>query len=148
MALGVARSGLNSVKELSRYKEPQEQVVLMEQVVAQRDIGMAEAFWKSCFAYLNESTEAMWESVLEERDIPKGRRIDLRLASTHAIRESVRVIQIAYGLCGSNAIFEQTPIQRCFQDVHVISQQIQGRMSHYETAGQHFLGGEPDGRYY
>ena len=148
VALGVARSGLNSVKELSRSKEPQEQAMLMEQVVAQRDIGMAEAIWKSCVAYLNESTEAMWESVLEDRAIPIGRRIDLRLASTHAIRESVRVIQIAYGLCGSSAIFERTPIQRCFQDVHAISQQIQGRMSHYETAGQHFLGAEPNSRFH
>ena len=148
VALGVARSGLNSVKELSRSKEPQEQAMLMEQVAVQRDIGMAEAIWKSCFAYINESTEAMWESASKERVIPIGRRIDLRLASTHAIRESVRVIQIAYDLCGSSAIFEQTPIQRCFQDVHAISQQIQGRMSHYETAGQHFLGDEPETRFH
>ena len=148
VALGVARSGLNSVKELSRSKEPQEQAMLMEQVTTQRDIGMAEAIWKSCFAYLKESTEAMWESVSEERAIPLERRIDLRLASTHAIREAVRVIQIAYGLCGSSAIFQQTRIQRCFQDVNAISQQIQGRMSHYETAGQHFLGNEPDSRFH
>ena len=129
-------------------EEPQEQAMLMEQVTTQRDIGMAEAIWKSCFAYLKESTEAMWESVSEERAIPIERRIDLRLASTHAIREAVKVIQIAYGLCGSSAIFEQTPIQRCFQDVHAISQQIQGRMSHYETAGQHFLGDEPETRFH
>jgi hypothetical protein len=36
-------------------------------------------------------------------------------------------------------------VQRRFRDVHTITQQIQGRLSHYDTAGQFFLGLEPEG---
>ena len=75
-------------------------------------------------------------------------RINLRLSSTHAIRESLRVMDMVYTLGGSSVIFESSPIQRKFQDVRVISQQIQGRLSHYDTAGQYFLGLTPkDGRF-
>ena len=75
-------------------------------------------------------------------------RVNLRLASTHAIREAVRVTDIIYNLSGSTAIFESTPIQRKYQDVRAISQQIQGRMAHYDTAGQFFLGLEPEVKLY
>ena len=32
------------------------------------------------------------------------------------------------------------PLQRCFQDVHVLSQHLQGRLGHYTLIGRHWLG--------
>lgn len=145
-ALGVARAGLDSVIELSRAKTPQEQKLLMEQPFTQREIGQAEAIWRSAKAYLSDSAESAWHFAVTEGEIPVEERINLRLSSTHAIREAVKVADIAYSLTGSSAIFEQTAIQRKSQDVRTISQQIQGRLSHYDTAGQHFLGMSPQGR--
>jgi hypothetical protein len=37
-------------------------------------------------------------------------------------------------------IFEGNPIQRYFQDIHVISQHTQARLAHYELIGKHALG--------
>ena len=71
----------------------------------------------------------------------------MRLASTHAIRMAAQVVDIAYNLCGSNAIFATNPIQRQFQDIHVITQHAQGRLAHYETAGQFLLGMDPQGNF-
>ena len=118
----------------------------MRQPFTQREIGQAEALWRSANSYLRDSTEAVWESAVRDRVIPVERRINLRLSSTHAIREAVKVTDIAYSLSGATAIFETSPIQRRMQDVRVISQQIQGRMSHYDTAGQYFLGIDPQSR--
>lgn len=145
-ALGVARSGLDSIIELSEAKTPQEQDLLQNQPFTHRELGMAEAVWRSARSYLEVSVNDAWEWAKNEGVIPLEQRINLRLSSTHAIRESVKVADMAYSLAGSSAIFEQTPIQRKFQDVRVISQQIQGRMAHYDTAGQYFLGLEPQGR--
>ena len=145
-ALGVARSGLDSIIELSEAKTPQEQDLLQNQPFTHRELGMAEAVWRSARSYLETSVNDAWEWAKSEGFIPLEQRINLRLSSTHAIRESVKVADMAYSLAGSSAIFEQTPIQRKFQDVRVISQQIQGRMAHYDTAGQYFLGLEPQGR--
>ena len=145
-ALGVARGALNAVIELSSAKTPQEQDLLMKQPFTQREIGQAEAIWRSANAYLRDSSEAVWESAVNDRVIPVETRINLRLSSTHAIREAVKVADMAYSLSGATAIFETSPIQRRMQDVRVISQQIQGRMSHYDTAGQYFLGMDPKSR--
>ena len=57
------------------------------------------------------------------------------------------MVETAYTLCGSNAILDTNPIQRQFQDIHVVSQHIQGRSTHFETAGQFFMGMEPEGNF-
>ena len=111
----------------------------------QRMVGQAEAIWNAARAFLRESADAMWRGARDNLDLNQTERIAVRLSSTHAIREAARVVDIAYTLCGSGAIFEANPIQRRFQDVHAITQQIQGRPTHYDTAGQHFLGMKPDG---
>ena len=86
-----------------------------------------------------------WESACRTRSVITEDRVRLRLASTHAIRQAAHVVDIAYQVCGSDSIFPRNPIQRRFQDVHVITQQVQGRMAHYDTAGQFFMGMEPEG---
>jgi alkylation response protein AidB-like acyl-CoA dehydrogenase len=58
---------------------------------------------------------------------------------------SAQVVDIAYNLCGAGAIFHSNPIHRRFQDIHVITQHVQGHQVHYETAGQHFVGLDPQG---
>ena len=89
----------------------------------------------------------MWEGARKNHCLTTEERIRLRLASTHAIRTAADVVDIAYNLCGSNAIFANNPVQRRFQDIHVITQQAQGRLTHYDTAGQFFLGLEPEGSF-
>ena len=64
---------------------------------------------------------------------------ELRLSSTHAIRTSEEIVKRAYTLLGSSSIFKFNDIQRYFQDILAISQQVQGRMSHYETVGSYYI---------
>ena len=87
----------------------------------------------------------MWAGAKANLSLTVEERIAVRLASTHAIREAAKVVDIAYALCGSSAIFASGPILRRFQDVHTITQQVQGRLSHYDTAGQYYLDTEPEG---
>ena len=145
-ALGVARSALDAAVELAGGKRPHfDQNLLRDKPIVQREIGRAEAIWGSARAFLLETATAAWESACKVRALTVEERIRLRLASTHAIRMAAVAVDIVYEVCGSDSIFEHKPIQRRFQDAHVITQQIQGRMAHYETAGQFFLGLEPAG---
>ncbi|TMF01048.1 MAG: hypothetical protein E6I52_12090 [Chloroflexi bacterium] len=65
------------------------------------------------------------------------------MASTHATHEAAAVIDTAYGLAGSNAIFEDRPFERRFRDMHAVTQQLQARRAHYEHVGAYLLGLEP-----
>ena len=146
VALGVARSALDLATEAALRKTPQEQTLLRDQPAVQSDIGRAEALWGAAAAFLNERAAALWRGAVEDGALSMDDRVGLRLASTHAIRQAAEVVDIAYGVFGATAIFETNPIQRKFQDAHAITQQIQGRMEHYQTAGQHYLGLEPRAR--
>ena len=145
VALGVARSALDEAIKTSLAKSPQEQALLRDQVQTQRDIGAAEALWGSSDAYLKEKARTLWEHACAHDELRLSDRIGLRLASTWAIRKAAEVVDIAYSVFGATSIFEDQPIQRKFQDAHAITQQLQGRFEHYETAGQFYLGLEPQG---
>ena len=146
VALGVSRAALDATIELCSDKRPRfGSRTLCEDPVIQQQIGKAEARWQAAKALLLESAGNVWRSVSATGRITMAERIQLRMAGTHAIRESAGVVDIAYNLSGSTAIFHDRAIQRRFQDAHVITQQVQGRESHYETAGQYFLGLDPKG---
>ncbi len=146
VALGATRAGLDSAIATAQRKTQQGQSqTLREETATQRTIGEAEAIWNSARAFLQEATDSMWNAVSVHGELNTDQRIMVRLASTHAIRKSAEVVDAAYSICGSDAIFTANPVHRRFQDVHAITQQIQGRMTHYDTAGQHYLGLEPKG---
>jgi len=73
-------------------------------------------------------------------EVTLERRVDMRLATTHAIRLAAQIVENIYSASGATAAFEGNLIQRHFQDIHVITQHLQGRLSHYETVGQHWMG--------
>lgn len=145
VALGVARSSLDYAIKLSNEKKPHAQKMLRDQQVVQREIGEIEAIYRSAKAYLNNTVSVLWDSALTTKNIPECNRVNLRLAATDAIRKSINVVDRTYSLIGSNAIFNSNPIQKKFEDIHAISQQVQGRMEHYDSAGRYFLGMEHKG---
>jgi Acyl-CoA dehydrogenase, C-terminal domain len=49
-------------------------------------------------------------------------------------------VDTVYGAAGATAVYEDHLLQRYFQDIHVITQHLQGRLSHYELVGRHWLG--------
>ena len=146
VALGAARAGLDAAIDLSKSKTQHFQQAKMSDLsTTQRMVGQAEAIWNAARAFLNEASLAMWAGATANHSLTMEERINVRLSSTYAIRQAAEVVDIAYALCGSSAIFAANPIQRRFQDVHTITQQVQGRLTHYDTAGQFFLGLEPGG---
>ena len=148
IALGIARTSLNTAIDIASTKTPgQFTNLLRDQSATQRLIGEGEAIWHSAQAFLDESASAVWKSACKRHAPPTKERIQLRLASTFAIRKAAEVVDICYNLCSSSAIFASNPLHRRFQDIHVITQHLQGRPTHYETAGQFFLGLEPGGSF-
>ena len=146
VALGVARTALNFAIDLTKRKTQQGGAnILSADKTSQRMIGETEAYWNSARAFLDEATNQLWRTVVEHHKLATEERIKVRLAGTHAIRTSADIVNTAYTICGSTAIFETNTIQRCFQDAHAIRQQIQGRPDHYDTVGQFYLGLEPKG---
>ncbi len=149
VALGVARAALDAAIDIAGVKIPVKRTsVLRDTSTTQRQIGEAEALWGSARAFLRDASAALWESACMNGALKTEERMRLRLAGTHAIRQAARVVAVAYDVAGSGGIFMKNPIQRRLQDAQVITQQVQGRMTHYDTAGAFYLGLEPKSTYY
>ncbi|MBM2803426.1 MAG: hypothetical protein HW419_1319 [Deltaproteobacteria bacterium] len=145
VALGAARACMEAFLELADAKTPRSmQATLRDQPVIQATVGRSEAQLRSARAFLTEAVSDIWTEAASSGAITLDRRAALRLATTHAIRLAVEVVDSVYNACGVTAIFEGNPIQRYFQDIHVISQHTQGRLAHYELIGKYALGLKAD----
>jgi indole-3-acetate monooxygenase len=144
-ALAVARSGLDAFVDLASGKTAQyASGTLREQALVQSDVGHAEAQVRAGRVLLVETVGELWDAISASGTITLDQRVALRLATTHAIRLSVQVIDTLYNAAGATAIFRSHPLQRYFQDIHVISQHLQSRLSHYQLVGGFYLGLEVD----
>ena len=145
VAIGTARSALDDLIELAGGKTPRgTKGVLRDQALVQSQVGHAEAHLRAGRALLHETVREVWESVRGAGAITLEQRVALRLATTHAIRLAEQVVDLVYNAAGATAIYQSSPIQRRFQDMHVITQHIQGRLAHYESVGRFVLGLDPD----
>ena len=140
VALGLARTALDTFYELAGAKTPRSmQGLLREQSMVQAAVGRAEADLRSGHAFLTQAIRELWAAA-EAGAITLDHRAALRLAATHSIRLAVGIVDTVYNFAGATAVYEDHLLQRHFQDVHVISQHLQGRLTHYELIGRHVMG--------
>jgi alkylation response protein AidB-like acyl-CoA dehydrogenase len=143
VALGAARSCLTAFIELANEKTPRAVSAegrLCDQPMVQADVGLADAHIRAGRALLMETVRDVWDAVSTTGAVSRDQRVSLRVAATHTIRLMVEAIDLVYNAAGATALYEGHPIQRAFQDIHVISQHIQSRRMHYELVGRYWLG--------
>jgi len=141
VALGMARTCLETFFELAGSKTPRAmQALLRDQSMVQVQVGQAEAALRSGRAFLMETVRDLWATVAAGGALTLDQRATLRLATTHGIRLAAHIIDTVYNAAGATAAYDGHPIQRHFQDIHVITQHLQGRLAHYELVGRHWLG--------
>ena len=138
-ALGLARSSLETFVELAGAKAPRGLGLLRDQAMVQIDVGHAEADLRAGRALLSETVRDTWTAATAG-PLTLDHRAALRLATTHAIRLAVQVVDRVYNAAGVTAVYESHLLQRHFQDIHVISQHLQARFAHYELVGRYWLG--------
>ncbi|HKB26830.1 MAG TPA: acyl-CoA dehydrogenase family protein [Methylomirabilota bacterium] len=140
VALGMARSCLTTFFELAGAKTPRAmEALLRDQSMVQASVGRCEAHLRAGRAFLMETVREIWTAALSGT-ITLDLRATLRLATTHGIRLAAQIIDTVYNAAGATAAYESNLLQRHFQDIHVITQHLQGRLSHYELVGRHWLG--------
>jgi indole-3-acetate monooxygenase len=141
VALGIARATLDAFVELAKTKQPRRGGGLRDSSAVQARIGEAEARLRAARAYLLAAAERGHReaATLTAGQIGVESRIDMRAASTFAIGAAEEVVDIAYRMAGSTAIFDAQPFERRLRDMHAVTQQAQAQLSNYESVGQYRL---------
>ncbi|MBU45993.1 MAG: hypothetical protein CMD28_01050 [Flavobacteriales bacterium] len=139
IALSLANSSINFALDFAKNKKGGFAEKLSDEQVFLREIGIVKGLYKSSKSFLDNTIEKAWAVVSDGIFLEDELLADLRLSSTHAIRTSEEIVKKIYNLLGSSSIFKFNKVQRYFQDMLAISQQVQGRMYHFETIGDYYI---------
>ena len=143
--LGIVRGTLGDLRSLAMSKQQRGASSSMrESQVFQSDLARMEARFRAARALLQTTLREVWDTVDAGHPLTLEHRMNVRLASTHAINEGVDIVAEAYRAAGSTAIFRTHPFEQRLRDAHSVSQQVQGRPTHYMTVGRHLLDLAPD----
>ena len=140
VAIGIARHAIEAFKDLAAAKTPAGQTnLLRDRPAVQADLARAEACVRSARAFLHETVGEIWHSVIEGDTPSTEQRAWLRLAGVDGVQRAIEAVDLMYNAAAASAIFESSPLERCFRDVHVIPAHIVVQPNVYEAVGRVFL---------
>jgi indole-3-acetate monooxygenase len=141
VGLGIARDAIDSFKELATTKTP---LLATSTLAAQHTIhervGRAEALLRSARSFLYEAVRELPRSLNWSAEVSDELSAPVRLASAHAAQNAAEVVALMYTAGGTTSIYASSRLERCFRDVHVVTQHIGVAPSSIEMVGQYFLG--------
>jgi indole-3-acetate monooxygenase len=145
VACGIARGALDSFVDVARNKVARgAKNLLRENAVVQSNLAQAEVNLRAARGFVLQSMADVWKSLSAGSLITVEQRVTIRMAATHAIHKAREAVDFAYNTAGATAIFQNHPLERRFRDIHTVTQQLQGRLSHFETVGAWMMGAEAD----
>ena len=145
VALGIARETLDAMIAMAQEKTPRGfKRPLSESAAIQALVAQSDARIRSSRQFLFSSFAEIWAEVEAARRIDLHQRMTIRLASSHAIQQARQVVDECYHAAGTTAVFASSPFERRFRDMHMVTQHVHGRQSHFESVGQLMLGLTPD----
>ena len=141
VALGIGRAALADLHELAGVKQPQGSTrLLAERPATQAGVAAAEAGLRAARALLFDELDRAWEVARGSGEMDVGTRTSLRLAATHATRTARQVVDTAYDLGGGSSVYDTSPLQRRFRDVHAATQHMLVNPASWELSGRMLLG--------
>jgi alkylation response protein AidB-like acyl-CoA dehydrogenase len=148
VALGVSRAMLDGFIALAKTKSQAWSAdSLRDNQAVQQIVSYSDAAWKAARAGLHRAVDDAWREVSATGALSLAHRMEIRQAATYAIHVSRDMAHHVFHEAGSTAIFNKHPFERRLRDVNSVSQQLQGRRTHFETVGHYRLGGEPNLRW-
>jgi len=147
VALGLARASLAAFTRLAQTK-PWAATLgntspLRDHAVIQAGVARATGRLNSARAYLLRMLAEVWETSATAGRFTLDQRAELRVGITAAMEEATAVVDFCHRASGTTAIFQGSPFERRFRDMHTALAQGQAHLSNFETAGLALLGVEP-----
>lgn len=144
VAVGIAERAIEAFIELATKKTPTgSRRSLAERSSAQKDLARAEALVGSARALTRDAIGNAWEAATGTGRLEMRHKAGLRLAASNNAWSAAEAVDLLYHAAGGTAIYQTSPLQRCFRDVHVATQHIMVAQPTYEVLGKISLGIDP-----
>ena len=143
-SLGIARAAIDDFVLLATQEgSTQSPSLLRERGFVQSRVAEAEAILNASRAYVIDALGRAWAAQYAQVADPTHEIAQARLATTHAMHETVRAVDLVFRAAGTNATYTRNPLERHFRDIHVAIQHNAGFPIHYESAGKVLMGLRP-----
>ena len=144
VAVGTARNMIDRFIELAASKVPAAGIArLAEKAPAQIAVGEAEGLYLAAHAVLRDAVEATWAHGAAGEPFDNATLARQRLGTVTAVRLSAQVIDLLHDAAGMNAVARDTVLERCWRDIHTMTQHVILSPARYEIAGRVLLGLDP-----
>lgn len=140
ICLGIARGAITELVSLAASKVPDgSRRALANRPTTQIAVAQAEAELRSARAYFYESIETAARKA-HESEPTADQRLHIRLATTHAVKTSAKIVSATYETAGGPALYARSPLQRAFRDVHAATQHMMVSSATLELTGRMLVG--------
>jgi alkylation response protein AidB-like acyl-CoA dehydrogenase len=143
VGLGLARRAEHELIEVAGAKRPMgSSRTLADRPVIQAEMAKAEAARRAAHALLRQTVDdaTAAAAATDTATVPDEHRRLVRLAATHAAWRSAEAVDRCYHAAGGSAVYDDSPLQRVFRDVHVLTQHAMIAERTYEPIGRMALG--------
>jgi alkylation response protein AidB-like acyl-CoA dehydrogenase len=141
--LGLARAALDEISRMAGGSGITGAPKLADRAYVRIEIAKAEAKLSAARGFFYNTTDQVWDSILAGNPVTPEQTSALRLSAIHASQAGAAVVQSAYGLAGTTAIYLRHPLQRYLRDSMVVTQHAFLSEGLYDGAGSVFLGVPP-----
>jgi alkylation response protein AidB-like acyl-CoA dehydrogenase len=139
-ALGVAQAAIDAFTRLALHKTPTRTTTLLaDRPLAQAQLAQAEALVLSARAFVHGVTADVWRTLCDGGNVTPRQRVLLRLAMTQAVQASAQAVDLLWAAAGGSPIYVNSPLERCFRDIHVATQHAAVGLLSWETIGKALL---------
>lgn len=142
--LWLADGTIEEFKRLALTKESAFGPRLIEQPQAHAGLARSEALVRSARTYWYENVATVWNTAACGKTPSQQELTEMRLATLMVVENCLAAADLVYRLAGTSAVFQSSPLERCWRDVHTAAQHFQVQVGRWETAGRALLGLDPD----
>jgi alkylation response protein AidB-like acyl-CoA dehydrogenase len=145
VAVGTAANMIERFCELASTKVPTGGNFsrLAERAPAQIAVGEAVGLQLAAHAALRQSVDSTWQQGVDQRPFTDVDLARHRLGTVTAVRLAAQAIDLLHDAAGMNAVAADGVLDRCWRDVHTMTQHIILGPARYEIGGRVVLGLDP-----
>jgi alkylation response protein AidB-like acyl-CoA dehydrogenase len=142
IAVGAARNMIDRFTELAAVKVPGGGTftTLSERAPAQIAVGRAEGLYQAARAVLHDAVGSVWARGVAHEPFDDVVLARMRAGVMTAVQRGAEAIDILHDVSGMNAITRDSVLDRCWRDVHTMTQHVLLAPPRFEIVGRVLLG--------
>jgi alkylation response protein AidB-like acyl-CoA dehydrogenase len=141
LPLGIARRALDEFTELAKRKSrAMDGGRLADDSAIQVDLAQAEASLQAARALVFDTFGQAWKTLQEGRENSLEERARMTMAVVQAMRLCTVAVDVVFQRAGGGALYQTSPLQRCFRDIHAAGQHIVFSLETWKRIGKSLFG--------